>query len=86
MIILMHSFNLFYYWARNNNTHRWTEGTRSDIPSRTENQEISQWDTGLLGFRCQNAEDRRVNMILGDTSNVGKFLQRIFIGDVANEW
>jgi hypothetical protein len=55
----------------------------SDIPSRTEDQEVSEWNCWVLGFGSENAEDRGVDVILGDAADIDEFLHSILVWNVA---
>lgn len=64
-------------------TYGRAEGVGSNIPSRAENQEIGKGDSRALRWGGEHAEDRRIDVIFGDTADVGEFFQRVLIRDVA---
>lgn len=57
----------------------------SDVPAREEDQEVGKWNSRGLRFGREDAEDRRVDVIPGDTSNADKFLHSILVWDVADK-
>jgi hypothetical protein len=56
---------------------------RRDIPSRTEDQEISKGCSGRLGLGSENAEDRRVDMVFRNRPNIHELLHGILVWHVA---
>lgn len=54
----------------------------SDIPSGAEDEEVDERCTRCLGFCSEDTEDRRVDMVLGDTSNIDELLESILVRHV----
>jgi len=63
-------------------THRRSETSRGNIPTRTEDQKVHQRDIWLFGFGGEDTKNGRVDVVLGDASYVDEFLEGVLVGDV----
>lgn len=67
----------------NNKTHRRAESSTRNVPSRAEHKEIGERNLGLFGLGGQDAEDRGIDVVLGDATNMGEFLHGVLVGHIA---
>ena len=62
--------------------YRRTERARRNIPPSAEDEEVRERRTGRLRLRRQDAEDRRVDMVLLNAADVHELLRGVLIRHV----
>jgi hypothetical protein len=63
-------------------THGWSEGPLSNIPSLPKDQQVCQGHTSCLGFGSQDGKDGRVDMIFRYRTCVDELGKIVLVGDV----